>query len=103
MNVFISLLLVLFVSLPVWAEPLPEVTVPTQWQQCTADSDCDIVRDACRSCGTPIALHKDFIDDYLKADYRQREAAGILRSCEACSQQNVHVRCDAGVCVASRQ
>lgn len=35
-----------------FADALPEV-VSDRWQQCRVDSDYDIVRDACRSCGTP--------------------------------------------------
>lgn len=89
-------------AMPTFAEGLPAVKVEPSWQQCTVDSDCDIVRDACRSCGEPIALNKKFISDYLKVDYAQRKTAGLMMSCEACSQQNLVVRCENNQCKGVR-
>jgi hypothetical protein len=92
----------LLVSLPAFSDALPEVKIEPQWVQCTADTDCVVLRDACRSCGEPIALNKDFIDDYLKVDYAQRVTANVMLSCEACSQLDVKVSCENQQCKAVR-
>lgn len=90
-------------SLPLFADALPVVKVETQWLQCQIDSDCDILRDACRSCGVPIALNKTHVKDYLERDYAQRKAAKMMITCEACSQQNVVISCENSQCRAVRK
>jgi len=91
-----------FAPVLVFSEALPEVKIKPQWLQCAADTDCTILRDACRSCGEPIALNKHFIEDYLKVDYAQRAAAGLMLSCEACSLLHVKVSCENQQCKATR-
>lgn len=90
------------ISLSLFADVLPEVKIEAQWLQCKTDSDCAVVRDACRSCGEPIALNKQFIQGYLDVDYRQRKAANMMITCEACSQQTVKVSCEKQICKAVR-
>jgi hypothetical protein len=87
----------------VWADPLPNVKIEPQWLQCSVASDCGLVRDACRSCGEPVALNKQFIAAYLERDYQQRAAADIMIACEACSQVNVVVSCELQQCKAKRE
>lgn len=96
------LLLLGCIVTPAFAEGLPAVTIEPAWLQCSTAADCDLVRDACRSCGEPMALNKNSIQHYLDRDYKQRAAAGIMIACEACSQANVVVSCEQQQCKARR-
>lgn len=86
----------------VLAEGLPAVNIEPRWVQCAADTDCAILRDACRSCGEPIALNKQFIQAYITVDYAQRVEANLMMACEACSQLHIKVSCENQICVAKR-
>jgi len=103
MKITVFSLFLIALSISVSAEPLPEVNIEPQWVQCAKDTDCAVLRDACRSCGEPIALHKDFIDDYLKVDYAQRASANRMLTCEACSQLHIKVSCENQQCKAVRE
>lgn len=79
---------------------LPTLEVPAAWQACTADSDCVLASDACRSCGNFLPVNAKHKAAATQLDLDRRKAAACTLSCEACSPALVRVRCVASKCEA---
>ena len=79
---------------------LPKVEVPAAWQTCTADSECVLASDGCRSCGNFLPVNAKHRDAATKLDLDNRKAAACVMACEACSPATVKLSCVKSKCEA---
>jgi hypothetical protein len=94
-------LLILLSCIPtthVFAVDLPKVPVVPEWRLCTADTDCAVVSEACRSCGEVVVLNKEFVESYIDKDFEERRMLGFVRACEACDVSKIRPKCERGIC-----
>jgi len=53
---------------------------------CEKDTDCVLVKEACRSCTQDqLSVHKDFLEKFNQLEIEFRTKEKCIRSCEACS------------------
>jgi hypothetical protein len=70
---------------------------------CEKDSDCVLVKEACRSCTDyQVSVHKDSLEKFntLENDFRAKERC--VRSCEACTQQHFRAVCKNNTCTVKK-
>jgi hypothetical protein len=83
-----------------WADCLPKVELPKEWTACTADSECVLAGDACRTCGNYLPVNAKYRAEATKKDLEARAKAKCVLTCEACSAELVKLSCQAKTCVA---
>jgi hypothetical protein len=77
---------------------LPHIKLAAEWLKCSEDSECTVIREACRSCKEIIVLNKSFEALFLEADRIARERVGFNPLCEACNLSAVRPICLNGRC-----
>jgi hypothetical protein len=83
-------------------KPITELTINPQTFDCKKDSDCQLVREACRSCQAPIAANKIHLKELLAADQKERLKDRCVIACEACDQTPIKVKCINRKCMGTR-
>jgi hypothetical protein len=79
-------------------QELPNVKVPDKFFHCKVDKDCAIAGDACRSCGKLIVINRKFLKNFDALDQKERKRKNVHRACEACSTQQVVLKCAENRC-----
>lgn len=87
-------------TMAAWSAGLPSLDLPPEWLRCKVAADCAFAGDGCRSCGTPIVIHKKFLKAFSELDSRARKKAGVAMACEACSRQHWELFCEQDKCGA---
>ena len=82
---------------------LPKLELPKEWTACTADADCALAGDGCRTCGNWLPVNAKFKAEATKKDLDARAAAKCVLTCEACAAAAVKLTCEAGQCKAAKR
>lgn len=97
----LKFIVLLIINLNAQASCLPELNslgLDKDTFNCQEDSDCVFVKEACRSCQSPIAVNKKYLKEFTEKDNLMREKIKCVLSCEACSHSQVMVKCDNKIC-----
>ena len=94
-------LAVLLAAFPALADTcLPEVQVPAEWTACSADADCVLAGDGCRTCANWLPVNAKHRAAASAKDAEERAKAKCTMTCEACAPALVKLACEAGQCRA---
>lgn len=112
MNVFHALITSVVISTSLfpqfsWSEerdggscipPVANLKIDSRAFHCKKNSDCLLVKEACRSCQPPMAINKNYLKTFTEVDQKARSDSQCVISCEACDQSQYDVLCQAGKC-----
>lgn len=75
----------------------PILDLPNEWQACSADSDCTLAGDACRTCSDFLPVNVRFKSEATRRASEANARARCMKTCEACNLP-LKLTCRAKMC-----